>query len=81
MSESGEGRGRTFAAGLILGALVGAGLALLMAPQSGAETRRTLTRRARRLADDARDRYDDAKLRIRRAREQRHSLRDEVSGE
>jgi len=81
MSESGEGRGRTFAAGLILGALVGAGLALLMAPQSGAETRRTLTRRARRLADDARDRYDDAKLHIRRAREQRHALRDEVSGE
>lgn len=80
-AEPGNGKGRTFAAGLILGALVGAGLALLMAPQSGAETRRTLARRARRLADEARDRYDDARLRIRRSREQRHGLRDEVSAE
>jgi gas vesicle protein len=80
----GEGRGgtaRTFAAGLILGALVGAGLALLLAPQSGADTRRDLARGARRIANDARDRYEDARHRIHRARQQRQKLKDEASAE
>ena len=80
-AEGGNGRARTFAAGLILGALVGAGLALLLAPQSGADTRRGLSRRARRLAEDARDRYDEARLRVRRARAQRQHLKDEASAE
>ena len=79
--EGGSGKARTFGAGLILGALVGAGLALLLAPQSGAETRRDLARRARRLADETRDRYDEAKRRIRRAREARTHLKDEATGE
>lgn len=35
--------------GMIVGAVIGAGIALLMAPQSGAETRRVLSRRADRL--------------------------------
>lgn len=70
---------RTFAAGLIIGALVGAGVALLFAPQSGEETRRTITRRARRLAEDARERYDDAKHQLRRARERRRREHDEPS--
>ncbi|HXY18503.1 MAG TPA: YtxH domain-containing protein [Gemmatimonadales bacterium] len=79
--EGGNGRARTFAAGLILGALVGAGLALLLAPQTGAETRRTLARRARQLTGDARDRYEEARERVRRARAQRRHLRDEATGE
>jgi len=77
--ESGNGRGRTFAAGLIIGGLVGAGLALLLAPQAGEETRRHLARRARRLADDARDRYEDARERVRRARAERHAPEGEPS--
>jgi gas vesicle protein len=79
--EGGNGRARTFAAGLILGALVGAGLALLLAPQSGADTRRDLARRARRLADDARDRYEEARHQIRRARQHRESLKDEATAD
>lgn len=80
-AEGGSGKARTFAAGLILGALVGAGLALLLAPQSGAETRRDLAHRARRLADETRDRYDEAKRRLRRAREHRQHATDEASAE
>jgi len=80
-AEDGSGKARTFAAGLILGALVGAGLALLLAPQSGAETRRDLARRARRLADETRDRYDEAKRRLRRAREHRQHAMDEATAE
>ncbi len=66
MSERDMGKG--FAAGLLLGALIGAGVALLFAPQSGEETRRLIRRRARRFAADARDRYDDLKEKVRRAR-------------
>ena len=39
----------------ILGLAVGAGLALLFAPRSGAETRRDLQRRAREVGDQAQD--------------------------
>lgn len=39
----------------LLGGMVGAGLALLMAPQSGQETRRKI----RELADDVRDRTNE----------------------
>lgn len=35
--------------GMIAGAVIGAGIALLVAPESGAETRRRLTSRADRL--------------------------------
>jgi len=68
MSDENEGHTRSFAAGLVLGGLIGAGLALLFAPHSGEETRRMIRRRSRKLADGARDRYDDLKDRVRRAR-------------
>jgi gas vesicle protein len=58
----------TFLAGLAIGALVGAGVALLFAPQSGSDTRRAVSRRAKHLAREARDRYDDVKDRLRRER-------------
>ena len=35
--------------GMIIGAVIGAGITLLVAPQSGSETRRTLSRTASRL--------------------------------
>jgi gas vesicle protein len=66
MSDGGSAR--PFAAGLIIGGLLGAGLALLFAPQSGEETRRLLRRRAKRIAHEAQDRYDEVKDRIRGAR-------------
>lgn len=40
---------------LVTGLLIGAGLALLFAPRTGAETRRELQRRARRVGDQAQD--------------------------
>ena len=58
----------TFLAGLAIGALVGAGVALLFAPQSGSDTRRAVSRRAKHLAREARDRYDDVKDKLRRER-------------
>lgn len=59
---------RTFLAGLAIGALVGAGVALLFAPKSGVETRLAVSRRAKILAREARDRYDDLREKVRRAR-------------
>ena len=66
MSE--ERDGRTFAVGLLIGALVGAGVALLVAPHSGEETRRLIRRKAKRIASEARDKFDDVKERVRAAR-------------
>jgi gas vesicle protein len=43
----------------LLGAVVGAGIALLLAPQSGEETRRDIKRRARQVSDAARDAAGD----------------------
>ncbi|HEU5050403.1 MAG TPA: YtxH domain-containing protein, partial [Gemmatimonadales bacterium] len=53
-------------AGVILGAIIGAGIALLVAPRSGEETRRQISRRAREFGDDARDRIGEASKRTRR---------------
>jgi gas vesicle protein len=70
-------RARTFLAGLAIGALVGAGVALLFAPQSGEETRHAVARKAKHLARDARDRYDDVKEKVRRARREKGRAEDE----
>jgi gas vesicle protein len=75
MSENGNGR--NFAAGLILGALIGAGVALLFAPQSGEDTRRLIRKKAKRLARDTRERYDDLRDKVRdRYDEARDKVRD-----
>lgn len=62
--------GLGFVGGLILGALIGAGTALLIAPQRGEVTRRRLKRRFRDARDDARDQLaewtDDARREVRR---------------
>ena len=54
--------------GIIGGALVGAGLALLLAPQSGEETRDGLVRRARRFGTRADEGWDDLRDELRRLR-------------
>jgi gas vesicle protein len=66
--ETGHGSARPFAAGLLIGALLGAGVALLFAPQSGADTRRLIRKRSKKIAAGAQDRFDDIKDRIRQAR-------------
>jgi gas vesicle protein len=48
-----------FAAGALLGASLGAGAALLFAPQSGEETRYRLTRRGRRFRERTADAWGD----------------------
>src|SRR5919202_270314 len=48
-----------FGTGIALGAALGAGVALLFAPQSGADTRAAIARRGVRLAHQGRDVWDD----------------------
>lgn len=43
----------------LFGALLGAGLGLLFAPQSGERTRRDISRRARKLRRDAEETFDE----------------------
>jgi hypothetical protein len=50
-----------FGAGVALGALIGAGAALLYAPQSGEETREMLSERALELRGRVGERIDDAR--------------------
>lgn len=52
-------RGGSSVKALLLGALIGAGLALLYAPQSGEETRRGLKRRLRKVRALAEEKVDE----------------------
>jgi gas vesicle protein len=48
-----------FISGLLLGAIIGAGVAYLTAPQPGKKTRKRIRRAASELRDTATDRLDD----------------------
>ena len=61
-------RALILAAGIAVGALLGAAAALLLAPQSGEETRRVLTRQSRRLVRRGREMVDDFGDGLRRQR-------------
>ena len=61
-----------FMAGVVLGALLGAGVALLLAPDAGPRTRRRLGRGVRSLSDRAIEELDDA------TRDKRRRLRREA---
>ena len=54
IEEKGGGAGS-----FLLGAVIGAGIALLLAPQSGVETRRDIKRKARQVSDAAKDAAGD----------------------
>src|SRR5690606_3106089 len=70
------GRMAAFAAGILVGAIAGASTALLMAPQSGWETRDQLSRQARRVRGRAVDTLDDWGYDVRRkARKTRRRAR------
>ncbi len=49
----------SFISGLILGAALGAGVALLTAPEQGTRTRRKIRRAASHIREGASDRWDD----------------------
>ncbi len=58
MSENNSG---SMMAGFLVGAAVGAGLALIFAPMAGDETRRRITEGARKLKDGATDQLGQVK--------------------
>lgn len=65
----------SFVSGLFLGAAIGAGVALLLAPQSGRRTRRALARSVEDVADSAAERWEDMADELRAAvRSQRKRL-------
>jgi hypothetical protein len=74
------GQAVLFGAGIALGALLGAGAALLTAPQSGVETRLALKRRARRARVQAEDRWDGLGRELRgAARRRKRDLRRKIA--
>ena len=58
--ENHHGGAGAFVIGLLLGAAVGAGVALLMAPKSGKQTRDDLTERAKKVRESATESYHQA---------------------
>ena len=70
-----------FTAGAVLGAVLGAGAALLMAPQSGARTRHNLARRGRHLRTRTADAWEDLRHELRyAARRGRKKLASRMNG-
>lgn len=56
-----------FVAGLAMGAILGASIALLTAPQSGKRTRRHIVQAVEAARDNAEDGWDDVSTRARHA--------------
>ena len=79
--ERGRGWDSTsFLTGILVGAAVGAGLALLFAPGSGDETRRLVRRRARAVTHDAAEGLVAARDEVRQAlREKKEALRQRLA--
>ncbi len=63
-----EAQVMNFISGLVLGAIIGAGVAMLTAPQSGRRTRRRIRTSAVGVRDTAQDRWeelaDEVKVRV-----------------
>jgi gas vesicle protein len=64
MSEKGGGF-QSYFAGFLIGGLVGAAVALIMAPRSGRETREEILVRSGEVRDRAEDTVDEAVMRLR----------------
>lgn len=69
-----------FLAGIVCGALVGASLALLFAPDRGDAMRRRIRHRLQRLGEESRDGVDDLKGRARSEMLRRRRLREGLEG-
>ena len=59
MEYDDDARAFNFVSGMIFGAAIGVGMALLFAPDSGRRTRRRISRLAGDVKDDAVDRWQD----------------------
>lgn len=69
-----------FAAGIAVGAVLGAAIALLMAPASGEETRHGISRRVRRLRGND-DVWDELAEELERAAAERKEKREESTAD
>ena len=74
MDDEHEAHSITFVSGFLLGAIVGAGIALLAAPEAGTRTRRRIRRAAGELRESAGDQWDDL------AEDVKHSVDEAVRG-
>ena len=63
MSDNSSGEFGAFFSGILIGGLVGAATALLLAPQSGEETRKQLSKSVGDIRDTAQDSLEDARER------------------
>lgn len=78
-AADGSRRPSGFTAGILLGVIIGASIAILFAPERGEKTRGRLRRRVRSLSDDAREGLDRAGNRTRKELLRRkRRLRDEL---
>jgi len=77
MSDNGGETG-AFLAGFIVGGLVGAATALILAPQSGERTRTQIREKSIELRDRAEDLAEDARLRADEAAEEARKRADEL---
>jgi gas vesicle protein len=69
----------SFLAGILVGAAVGAGVALLLAPASGQQTRRALRRKARAISRDAAGGWVSARQEARQLlRDKKAALRERI---
>ena len=59
MEHNHEARSMTFVSGFLLGAMVGAGIALLTVPEAGMRVRKRIRRVAGELRESAGDHWDD----------------------
>ena len=59
MSYEDEAQVASFVTGLIVGAVIGASVAALMVPQSGKRTRKKIRKSAREIASTSRGRWDE----------------------
>lgn len=74
------GGARGFVAGVLVGALIGAGAALLLAPDRGEVVRKRIGRGFRELQEDARDQLEDWRGDARReVRRQKRKLKRRLS--
>jgi gas vesicle protein len=74
MDDEHEAHSITFVSGFLLGAIVGAGIALLAAPEAGTRTRRRIRRVAGELRESAGGQWDDL------AEDVKHSVDEAVRG-
>ena len=66
MKSAEERQAVSFVSGLLLGAVIGAGVAILTAPQPGRKTRRRIRKVARRAKGQTANRLDDLAMELKR---------------